>query len=214
MGIDVQGFNYLNYCKQYGNFNDTITIGRQEIHTYIEKYSGFCEKLMVEYFGSTFVDSIDNSDYEGASIIWDFNKSITDEKLISKYDTVIDLGTLEHIYNINTALHNVSKLCKIGGQIIHVLPANNFCGHGFWQISPELFFSLYSEKNGYVDTEVFILDIDNLSNIQKLNKPTNGQRLTVETQNRIYVATRTVLKDDFLHDDVNQSDYIPLWDKK
>ena len=47
-----------------------------------------------------------------------------------------------------------SDLCKNGGTIIHSLPSNNNCGHGFWQFSPELFFSLYNEKNGFKNNEM------------------------------------------------------------
>jgi hypothetical protein len=37
-------------------------------------------------------------------------------------------------------------------------PANNAFGHGFYQFSPELFYSLLTEVNGYSDTAVFIQD--------------------------------------------------------
>jgi len=33
--------------------------------------------------------------------------------------------------------------------LFHSLPANNLSGHGFYQFSPELFFNLYQEKNGF-----------------------------------------------------------------
>ena len=101
---------------------------------------------------------MDFSNYEGATILHDLNVKLKDGEM-SKYDTVLDLGTLEHVYNISNALFNLSKLCKVGGQILHVLPANQMCGHGFWQISPELFFSLYSERNGYGQTRVYTADV-------------------------------------------------------
>ncbi len=63
------------------------------------------------------------------------------------------------MFNIAQALENCVKLCKIGGQILQAVPANGECGHGFWQMSPELFFSLYSERNGFIETEVFIANL-------------------------------------------------------
>jgi len=66
---------------------------------------------------------------------------------------------MEHVFNASQGLKNVTRLCAPGGQIIHSLPANNFCNHGFWQFSPELFFSLYSDKNGYSETEIFLADV-------------------------------------------------------
>src|SRR5258708_37485432 len=76
-----------------------------------------------------------------------------------EYETIIDCGTAEHIFEVSQVLRNLSGLCASGGQIVHVLPANNFCGHGFWQFSPELFFSLYSAASGYGETEVFLADL-------------------------------------------------------
>jgi len=214
MGIDAQVFKFLNYCYDYGKFKETLTVARQEIHTHINGYSGYCEKMLNELFGSNQVDSIDNSNYEQASIIWDLNKLIPDNNQFKEYDTVLDLGTLEHVYNIPNAFYNLSKLCKVGGQIIHILPANNFCGHGFWQISPELPFSLYTKKNGYDKTEVFVLDADNLDNVKKLDPPTNGNRVTIDGPNKIYLGVRTTIKKKpVIHENIQQSDYVYYWNK-
>ena len=139
-------------------FGRVATIGRQGLHVPPEKvrkllnlnqeidYGKYCEDLLKAQFGAKSVDSFDNSDYEGATHIVDMNVRL---KKQYRYDTVIDGGSLEHIYNAPQALKNLSEMCEEGGQILHMLPANNFCGHGFWQFSPELFFSLYSGKNGY-----------------------------------------------------------------
>ena len=83
---------------------------------------------------------------------------------------IIDYGVTEHVYHITNALMNVSNLCQIGGQILHVLPTNNYCGHGFWQISPELFFSLYTEDNGYEYTEIFVAEPSDINTWYKINK--------------------------------------------
>ena len=158
MGIDLSVKNHLDHCLSYGNFGETITMGRQEIlqEGNITKYSGWCEEMLKSEYGATSVASMDFSNYEGATILHDLNVKLTDCEM-SKYDTVLDLGTLEHVYNISNALFNLSKLCKVGGQIVHVLPTNQQCGHGFWQISPELFFSLYSERMGTCKLEFILL---------------------------------------------------------
>jgi len=59
------------------------------------------------------------------------NKTLNGE--LSAYDTLVNFGSLEHVYNAPQALLNVSELCRNGGQILHLLPGNNFCGHGFWR---------------------------------------------------------------------------------
>src|SRR6516162_6511281 len=54
-----------------------------------------------------------------------------------------------------------STVRAIGGTVAGLARSGrNYCGHGFWQFSPELFFSLYSEKNGYSDTRIFLVSLD------------------------------------------------------
>lgn len=222
MGLDLPALKHLEHCKKYGLFGETLTLGRQQvlIHSNLicnelnitGEYFGYCESLLIDYFGSTSVESVDNSNYENATFLWDMNKIIDSKTITKKYDTIIDFGTLEHVYHINNALYNVSKFCKPKGQIIHVLPSNQFCGHGFWQMSPELFFSLYSEKNGYEQTEIFMFDTIDTKSIIKLEPPSDGKRILINSNNPLYVAVRTVLSDNsFSHDDVQQSDYLYLW---
>ena len=161
------------------------------------------------------MDSIDASNYENASIIHDMNNPLP-ENLRQQYDTIIDAGTLEHIYNIPQALENCSLLCKPGGQIIHMLPANNFCGHGFWQVSPELFLSLYTNENGYRDTEVFLTYASPQREINwyRVKKPENGERINIYSSREVYVVVRTVLYEKkFSHRNVQQSDYLFMWNK-
>jgi hypothetical protein len=224
MGIDIHGLNFLRYAKKKKRFGDTITIGRQTIivteptvkelmRTRSYKQQTYCEQLLAEYFGATTVESIDKSAYEKATHVHDFNAPLP-ESLYQKYDTVLDMGTLEHIYNAPQALKNCSQCCRRGGQILHVLPANNFCGHGFWQFSPELFFSLYCERNGYIDTEVFIADLANTAKWYRVKAPAAGKRVGVSSSTELYVLVRTVLSGtDFSQTDVQQIYYADAWEK-
>src|SRR5262249_33520465 len=120
---------------------------------------------------------------------------------------------LEHVYNVTQALKNVSSLANPGAQIIHVLPANGYCGHGFWQFSPELFFTLYSERNGYRDTEVLLADLGDERSWFIVKKPHGGKRADVVTSKALYVLVRTTVPQAFSHDNVQQSDYSFAWDK-
>lgn len=231
MGIDVHALNFLRYTKQKSDLGDVMTLARQGFHI-LESYvkdpylvnmvreleetgdNKWCEQMLLKYLGAKKVESIDNSSYEGATYIHDMNTVIPD-KFHCGYDTIIDAGTLEHVFNIPLALNNCSKLCRPGGQIIHILPANNFCGHGFWQFTPELFFSLYSEANGYTQTEVYLADVTDINTWYKVHEPKNGVRVNVHTSNRTHILVRTVLKTaEFSHDNVQQSDYQELWNAK
>lgn len=101
------------------------------------------------------VDSLDYSDYEEATVIHDISVPITNE-LKNKYSCVIDGGLLEHVYNYPVALKNAMDMVEIGGHLILVTPANNFFGHGFYQFSPELFYSVLREENGFKNTQVYL----------------------------------------------------------
>jgi hypothetical protein len=94
------------------------------------------------------------------------------------------------------------------------LPANNFCGHGFWQFSPELFFSLYSEVNGYIDLDVYMVDLTEPMNWYKINKPDYGQRLNISSSNQLCIFVRAILRESkFTHNQIQQSDYKYRWSK-
>jgi hypothetical protein len=224
VGLDCHGLQFLRFAAKRAPFGRVATIGRQRL--FVEntdiynmlgvgadyKHEQYCDSLLLQHFGAKYVDSWDYSDYEGASHIADMNKPLKD--LQSTYDTVIDAGSLEHVYNIPQALLNVSELCCDGGQILHILPANNFCGHGFWQFSPELFFSLYCESNGYLGTRVFLASNYRTDTWYEVVKPDHGQRANVISFTPVFVLCRTVKARKTCHESVQQSDYIHIWQQE
>jgi SAM-dependent methyltransferase len=223
MGLDYHAMNFLRYAGRERAFGETITIARQEIHVNEVvlgrilplragyRHQAFCEDLLTEYFAASRVDSLDLSDFEDATHTHDMNQPLP-ESLWGKYDTVIDSGCIEHVYNAPQALKNCSLLCREGGTIVHVLPANNFCGHGFWQFSPELFFSLYSPANGYRDTEVFVSDYVDKQRWFRVKPPSEGRRVNVLSSSELSVMVRTVRDSGpFSHASVQQSDYVVEW---
>jgi hypothetical protein len=221
MGFDNHAANFLYYSQKKQNFGQVATLGRQELHIHgkvAEFFSltpasdgEYCEDFLRRHLGATKVDSIDMSDYENATHIADMNLPIEG---FPEYDTVIDAGSLEHIYNIPQALKNVSQLCRQGGQIIHVSPANNECGHGFWQFCPELFYSLYSEKNGYADTIVFVASKDNRHYWYEVTRPNHGDRVYIQSLAPIMIMCRTLKIRETSHADIQQSDYTHVWNAK
>jgi SAM-dependent methyltransferase len=97
--------------------------------------------------GATSVEAMDHSNFEGATVIHNLNEPLA-PALHGQFDTVIDAGTLEHIFNVPLALSTYLQLLKPGGRLVLVTVANNCCGHGFYQFSPEFFFRVFSEENG------------------------------------------------------------------
>jgi SAM-dependent methyltransferase len=223
MGIDIHSLNFLLYSQKKQYFKNVVTLGRQDNHlpkNVMDKlpFNGrsaeeirYSEWIFRDILKCDTISSLDNSDYEGATILADMSKPLP-EGLTGSYDTVFDGGVLEHIFNVPQALLNISKICKNGGQIIHILPANNFCGHGFWQFSPEMFFSLYSEENGYCDTEVFLASLKNTMQWFQVKMPTEGKRTSSISSEPLYILVRTVRSErDFTHANVQQSDYVHAW---
>jgi SAM-dependent methyltransferase len=222
MGIDLHSLRFLQYAASKAPFGDVATLGRQNIHVKdatlqetlrlpsATRYGPFCEDLLIEQFGAASVTSFDASDYEHATIVHDMNKPLNHDK---QYDTVVDLGTLEHIFDLAVALKNIATMCKPGGRIIHSLPANNYNGHGFWQFSPELFFSLYATANGFADTEVYIAELDDEQNWWKAAVPANGVRVEYTSASRSYVLAVTRKQAANTGQNVQQSDYVVNWEQ-
>jgi hypothetical protein len=97
--------------------------------------------------------TLDVSPYEGCDIVADLNVPITSRE---RFDLIVDNGTIEHCFNVGQAFLNVKKLCAVGGVIFHNNPANWF-GHGFWNMSPCVYFDFY-RANGF-DVSVFLRDV-------------------------------------------------------
>lgn len=223
MGINIHALNFLRYLGRYGNLGETLTIGRQALRPSsgvvrrILSLEGsdytnqtYCDDLLKAHFGASGVNSLDYSIKEGATVQHDLNVPIQ-ESMEGRYDSVIDSGSLEHIFNIPQALLNCSLLCRSGGQIVHVSPANNFCGHGFWQFSPEMFFSLYSLDNGYSETEVFLVENSRPETWFKVRPPSDGRRVNIVNSSEVFILVRTVRGPEISHKNVQQSDYLHVW---
>lgn len=119
-----------------------------------------CQTILT-LLGADKVYVADVSDYENPDIIMDFNVPV-DNKYHNKFDIILDIGTLEHIFNIPRALENIKLMCKPGGTIILFAPASNAINHGFYQICPTLFRD-YFALNGFENFNCFILVGSNLN---------------------------------------------------
>jgi len=174
MGIDKTALELIllsqRYVKQNERFN-VLTLGRQQIHIskhdinyFFNKYNfnslmnkfdiyDYSETLFQQLQNNTHVDSIDNSSYEGASIIHNMNTPFLSYK---KYQYIYDGGTIEHIFNIPQVIENVINMLDVGGLFVSVTCNNNFSGHGMYQFSPEFFLSSMNEKYGMKIEAIYI----------------------------------------------------------
>jgi hypothetical protein len=177
MGITKNCAKFLTYATTKGvSFSDTIMLGRQELfvtpfefNTYLSQFNisyneipksfegQFAEQLF-RALGARVIDSMDISTFEKATVIHDLNLAIP-EMLRRKYTVVFDGGTLEHVFNFPQAIKNCMDMLQVNGHFISITPTNNQCGHGFYQFSPELFFSLFEAKHGF-KTKMIAVGVD------------------------------------------------------
>lgn len=147
-----------------GGLGRCLTLGRQSLSVPREEFIRFLrdsgvpapapgvDEYSLEYLlralGATETAAMDFSDYEGAEFIQDLNQPIPPEWK-SRFDFIFDGGTLEHVFNFPRAIQNCMEMLQTGGRFITHTVANNWCGHGFYQFSPELFYRVFSEENGF-----------------------------------------------------------------
>ena len=97
-------------------------------------------------FGLTDVRTMDYFD-KRADIVQDMNHPI-DESLKGAFSTVIDIGSLEHVFDTKQCLWNLFRLLKVHGYLLLHTPCNGYFNHGFHTFSPECIIRAV-EMNGF-----------------------------------------------------------------
>lgn len=198
MGIDLHAFRLLRQLACERPLGAVLTIGRQSVDFDAAELgtppadpaqARYCEWVL-RALGASEAASLDISPYEGATHIGDLGLPMA---LPCTYDTVIDAGSLEHVFDIATAFRNLISFTALGGRIVHVLPVNNLSGHGFWQFSSDLIYALYSDQNGFADTRVYYASSINQNEWRLVPPPQPGTRtelVSLEPVILLSVATR------------------------
>ena len=106
--------------------------------------------------GVSDVVALDRSPHEGAEILWDLNEPVPAE-LESRFDLILDAGTMEHAFDVRRVLMNIASMLAPRGRVIHMNPANNYVNHGFYQFGPTFFCDYYA-ANGFQDLQCFVVD--------------------------------------------------------
>jgi SAM-dependent methyltransferase len=237
MGIDINGAKFLAGAARSGVMFDTCAmLGRQEIHVTPKQMKGIFRLLLQRFvagaihevpethsegFAESFLErcgakkivSFDNSSYEGASIIHNMNRPLPDA-YDEAFDCVIDGGTLEHIFNLPVALQNCMRMVKAGGHFLAITPCNNFMGHGFYQFSPELYYGVFSERNGFKVEQMFIFESRPDATWYSVANPAIlGGRVELVNAQRTYLLVRARRMKIVPLDDITpqQSDYVTAW---
>ena len=174
MGFEKNGAGlFLKLHSDGVKFGRVLTLGHQNIHLDLGDYNRvltrslglppaktvpeFVDELFLG-MGATSVDAMDFSDYEGAKLIHDLNHPIPGD-WHERYDLIFDGGTLEHVFYFPTAIKSAMQMLKLGGRFVSVTMPNNWCGHGFYQFSPELFYRMLSPGNGFSILGLYITSL-------------------------------------------------------
>jgi len=186
------------------------------------QFGEYADRFYRELLGSETVTSIDYSDYEGATITHDMNQPVPDN-LRGRFDVVIEGGSLEHIFNFPVAITNLMQMTKVGGVVFMTTVANNLCGHGFYQFSPELMYRVFSPENGFEATRVVFLEATfpgvELTPIRSVygvvDPATAGSRVGLRSTRPIMmvVESKKVAEKQPFTSVPLQSDYVTAWNR-
>ncbi|HVZ63791.1 MAG TPA: hypothetical protein VG936_04320 [Lacunisphaera sp.] len=211
MDIFLNANSIENICKHHG-----LPIPPKDGHLYSSKRA-FLDNFLRD-INVRRVDMVDYSDFEGANII--HNLSIPMGPIANSYQLVYESGTLEHIFDFPTALENVLRLCAIGGYVVLNMPCNNQAGHGFFQFSPELFFSIFRESSLFSLESVEVYeDFDESQRFSVWDPKLCNHRVEVRSVlpvNMTIVLKRTNIAEgnNILPANVIQADYASAWSKR
>jgi len=243
MGIEACTLRLLCDARRRGAlFTETLTLGRQHLsvrpadldearrlmgrtdpdpHSRAGVPPTFADDVLIDLLGIHTLVSMDGSGYEGAGVTHDLNVPVPAAHW-NAYDAVVDGGTLEHVFNFPVAIASCMKMLRVGGRFFSLTPANNHCGHGFYQFSPELFFRVFSEAHGFEVEHVLAvehafpgIELTTGRTVYTVRDPAEvGERVGLVTSRPVYLFVQAVKRaevEPFAPGYPQQSDYSAAW---
>jgi SAM-dependent methyltransferase len=190
--------------------------------SWIEREFGSYGPEFFAAIGCADLTVMDASAYEGADLVHDLNEPVGKE-LYERFDVVVDGGSIEHIFRPDQVLANIMRMVRVGGSAIIWTPANNLCGHGFYQLSPEFFFSSLRESTGFrIDTARVVecrypsVSLAPSRGVYEVRSPREiGDRVRVTSRHPLMLlvrATKLAHLDQPFARTPQQSDYEDQWE--
>jgi len=226
MGLEKNGAALLLKMQSDGvKFGRMLTLGHQNIFLELGEYArafkrvGLVPPRAVPEFADDFfsavgasrVEAMDFSAFEGAAFVHDLNQPVPVD-WHRQFDVVFDGGTLEHIFNFPTAIKSCMQMIKPQGHFVSVTMPNNWCGHGFYQFSPELFYRVLTPANGFSILEMYIAEMNGKAYLVKDPELVKSR---VELCNRRQVLLLVHARRDrcceIFANPPQQSDYVATW---
>lgn len=239
MGIEAFTLRMLCEARRRGAvFSRTVTLGRQHLSVRPAELDAarrvlgrppaaagpmpvFADEVLRDLLGIEVLVSMDHSAYEGAGVAHDLNLPVP-EAYWNTCDAVIDGGTLEHVFNVPVAMASCQRMLRVGGRFFALTPANNHCGHGFYQFSPELFYRVFGEDSGFEVEHVLAvehafpgIELTAGRTVYAVRDPAEvGARVGLVTRRPVYLYVQAVKRADvepFARGWPQQSDYRAAW---
>lgn len=116
MCLLAQHITYYDRLKPYTKGGRMLMLGNQYNHTNLNPN---------DLFGTIEYKTLDP---DGGDYTNDIQSDLS--FMEQQWDSVFNLGTLEHIWDIHTGYSNAAKLVKVGGYFIGHAPVENYPNHG------------------------------------------------------------------------------------
>lgn len=231
MGLDLASLQLLCCAKNMAvDFSQTLMIGRQTLFCeqrevrdllsqaginsadHVSFQIGDFGEPIFECFGAKQVSSLDASDYEHPTYVGDLNFPCP-HHLLNQFSLVYDGGSLEHVFNIPQAFKTCMEMVRVGGHFVQVTAANNFMGHGFWQVSPETAYRMFTPENGYSINVVVLREVQKDGWYLVSDPDKFGARVELLNDRRTYICTiaQRIADKHIFTSYPSQSDYARLW---
>ena len=231
LGLTYSDIRELMLARKAGaSFASTLMIGRQSLFLHPGEmdspdqpsFGGYADDFLMATLGITELEILDASDYEGATAVHDLNYPLPFSR---RFDAVIDGGSLEHIFNVPVALASYMRALTVGGRLFVSTPANNLCGHGLYQFSPELMFRALAPERGFQIRRIMLaearypsIELSRAVRRVEVVDPDELKERGVLVSRRPIMLTVHAEKvrhlDEPFADAPQQSDYVARWERR
>ena len=200
------GFNKIMTKYFFANkekhkyFGHVLTLGKQDIGVdrddlteIIGKDTGMRTQVVsdeqyLRLLGFNRVDSLEYSTMDGATIAHDLNEPLPSE-MHSRFDWIIDGGTLEHCFNVKEFMSTMIKLLKPGGHILHMNPSQGSSNHGMFNFQPTFYYSFYA-ANRFEGLECDFLEIYTDPKEIFVDKNAKGRVIPISNYNNLAFVSK------------------------
>lgn len=161
-GSTIAAMGYPDMIAPLDALEDYMTPDRLRSLEYRRDSADICKRHGIPFRGipdahsffktlDAHLDVFDIVQERGCEILCDLNYAIplnlggSGTGPFGYYDFVLDVGTLEHCFNIGQAALNMAELLKVGGVILHENPFN-WGNHGFYGLNPTWYADFYGQQ--------------------------------------------------------------------